>query len=138
MNYTDIMALLSKYSPEEIAESFSKELNAAVKKQEEEKKAKEKTRLTAATNFLSSLNEFFTICYPDSNIEINITAEELLESFDEFIPEMKKINIALNSIAEACQPSTFAAVPKSITDSIASIPKPTIDPIASFLRAYDL
>lgn len=138
MNYTDIMALLSKYSPEEIAESFSKELNAAVKKQEEEKKAKEKVRLTAAINFLSSLNEFFAVCYPDSNIEINITAEELLESFDEFIPEMKKINIALNSIAEACQPSTFAAVPKSITDSIASIPKSTVDPIASFLRTYNL
>lgn len=127
MNYTDIMALLSKYSPEEIAESFSKELNAAVKKQEEEKKAKEKTRLTAATNFLSALNEFFAICYPDSNIEINITAEELLENFDEFIPEMKKINNALDSIAKAFEPSTLAAVPK-----------PTIDPIASFLRTYNL
>jgi hypothetical protein len=127
MNYTDIMALLSKYSPEEIAESFSKELNAAVKKQEEEKKAKEKVRLTAAINFLSSLNEFFAVCYPDSNIEINITAEELLESFDEFIPEMKKLNTVLDSITKTFEPSTLAAVPKS-----------TVDPIASFLRTYNL
>lgn len=138
MNYTDIMALLSKYSPEEIAESFSKELNAAVKKQEEEKKAKEKTRLTAATNFLSALNEFFEICYPDSNIEINITAEELLESFDEFIPEMKKFNAILDSVAKTFEPSALAAVPKSVSDSISAIPNSTVDPITSFLRTYNL
>lgn len=127
MDYTNIMALLSKYSPEEIAESFSKELNAAVKKQEEEKEINEKARLAAATDLLSALNAFFAVCYPDSNVEIKITAKELLESLDEFIPEMKKLNATLDSISKTLKPSEFAAVPKF-----------TNDPITSFLRFYNL
>lgn len=133
MNYNidDILTLLNKgMTADEIAESFTNALNAAIKENETNTQKKEK--IADADNLIKALNDFIKKYYPDTLI-FDFTGEDLINAIDELVPEIKR----LSKLTEAFNLQTTT---KNPTDNAAITPKKTEteDPIAYFLKSFGL
>ena len=92
MNYNidDILTLLNKgMTADEIAESFTNALNAAIKENETNTQKKEK--IADADNLIKALNDFIKKYYPDTLI-FDFTGEDLINAIDELVPEIKRLS----------------------------------------------
>jgi len=115
---------------DEIAESFTNALNAAIKENETNTQKKEK--IADADNLIKALNDFIKKYYPDTLI-FDFTGEDFINAIDELVPEIKR----LSKLTEAFNLQTTT---KNSTNNAAITPKKTEteDPIAYFLKSFGL
>ena len=121
-NTNDILAMMNKgMTADEIAESFTNSLNAAIK--ENEANAKNMEKIEDAEALIATFTNFMDKHYPDV-IKLEFTGKDFVEAIDELIPELKKLSQLMEILApkEPAEPS----IPTGI------------DPISYFLKSYNL
>lgn len=131
-NVDELKAMLNENTPEELANAFTKNLNAAVqekKKQEANSKNKIADCATIIRNCINYVNKY----YPDlgkymaliKDEDIDEVAESLVESFEgEVVDAVKELNHLLKVVS-------------AVNEKKVSTEK-TVDPLEGFLKAYGL
>ena len=131
-NVDELKAMLNKNTPEELADAFTKNLNAAIqekRKQEENSKNKIADCATIIRSGVNYVNKY----YPDlgkymaliKDEDIDEIAEDLIELFDgEVADAVKELDNLLKLVS-------------TVNEKKISTEK-TVDPLDGFLKAYGL
>lgn len=131
-NVDELKAMLNKNTPEELADAFTKNLNAAVqekRKQEENSKNKIADCATIIRSGVNYVNKY----HPDlgkymalmKDEDIDEVAEDLVEMFDREIANVVKELDNLLKVVSATNRKKIST-------------EKTVDPLDGFLKAYGL
>ena len=137
-NMNDILAALqSGQDPNEIANSFADQLNAAIRQKAEDDKVasdKKSYKIDRVASVMDAVLDLLEDFYPDLYVEDlrdAVSAEDLVEAMDEAYAEIQKMTPVLSALDDLEKEDTSKPTLKVDTKS-------QVSPIETFLKANGL
>lgn len=141
-NMNDILAALqSGQDPNEIANSFADQLNAAIRQKAEDDKVasdKKSYKIDRVASVMDAILDLLEDFYPDLYVEDlrkAVSAEDLVEAMDEAYAEIQRMTPVLSALDDLLKDLEKEDTPKP---TLKVDTKSQVNPIETFLKANGL